>query len=291
MVKGENVASHEAGKATVQVRLRGGLGNQLFGFLAGAEVASRTGAPLHLITKTLRTTGSTARDFVLEPLLTSAVSFGENSWRSKIFRESGFEFDKRFELLTAPVLLDGYFQSSRYFPNSSRYLRNRILDFSSSSPISEAIEAFIGVQVRRGDYLKAAQRSFHGIVPDIFFRESLAVLRSLVGNLPALVFSDDFGAAKELAKILPNSLPHQPKPEEHPLETLSILGRASALAISNSSFGWWAGFLSADEAPVIAPRPWFAWRSIDTNDLLEPSWLTMGFGDSPPTPEFRCGHD
>lgn len=262
----------------VEVGLRGGLGNQLFGFAVGLDLARRLELPLHLVTQVYDSGADAKRQFSLEQVASGSASWGARSLSSRVFSEQSFAYDSRYEALAKPVFLDGYFQSPRYFESSSNELKSRIsgaLSFGAGAAVANDQE-FIGLQVRRGDYLNPGQRNFHGIVPFAFFVRAVAILRQTVGQLPVRVFSDDEDTASELASAVENAEPHR-SPDRDPLSILGELSGAKALAISNSSFGWWAAYLSACNTPVIAPRPWFRDRSVDTSDLLEPEWLTLGF--------------
>ena len=262
----------------VEVLLRGGLGNQLFGWAAGMNLANRIGFPLHLVTREYQSGANQIRKFELDQLLNSRVTSGPDVNSRKSFREKGFSYDVAIEAISKPIVLDGYFQSARYFSQS----KNDILaalrkteDFRRGSAAHR--QDFIGVQIRRGDYLNPIQSSFHGVVPEEHFLRVIPLLRALVGPLPVRVFSDDLEVATAFSGNLPGTYAHSPGPTESSLETLGCLSSAKALAISNSSFGWWAAYLSGKKVPVITPRPWFRNRQIDTSDLLIKSWLTLGF--------------
>lgn len=265
---------------SIEVLLRGGLGNQLFGFAAGLEVARRNGLPLRLVTQNYVRRLPGNRAFELDSIELDDLAVSTAVHNRKVFRERSFSFDSRIDQVSKPVLLDGYFQSSRYFSLQRRAVVEAICatsEFQNGSCF--AGESFIGIQARRGDYLQEPQKSFHGLVTLDYFKESLAILRSRVGNLPAIVFSDDSDFAKFLARNLTDADIHQPQPRESPLTTLASLASAMALSISNSSFGWWAAFLARSGGPVICPRPWFQSREPDTADLLEPSWLSLGYSN------------
>ena len=263
----------------IEILLRGGLGNQLFAFSVGRAVSLRRQVPLHMVTRFPITQNRSGRSFELSELIGRGVSHGPQSVAPRMFRESGFAWDARVEMLSQPVLLDGNFQSAKYFQNAADQVKGSIRaspSFANGS--AKALkEPFIGLQVRRGDYLNLTTRQFHGVVPESYFLEGLYKLREVLGPLPAVVYSDDFETAQAIARGLKNSMPHRPAANESALETLGSLSTASGLCISNSSFGWWGAYLAENQAAVIAPRPWFANPRVQTHDLLQPGWLTLGF--------------
>ena len=263
----------------IEVLLVGGLGNQLFSYFAGLEVARRLDCPLHLVTVNLNASVLEKRGFELEPILEESQTWGEDSVAVRLFRESGFAYDPRVNEVKPGTVLEGYFQSSRYFGRSGTEAKARII---SSQPFMKgrdrfSDQPFIAIHVRRGDYRKPGNLGTHGIVPESFFKDSLRVLRNQVGNLRGIVFSDERAVAESLALDLEKCEPCPEMEGESPLEVLGAMSGASAYAISNSSFGWWGAFLAETDAPVIAPRPWFKDRGLDSSDLLEKHWLSLGY--------------
>lgn len=262
----------------VEVLLRGGLGNQLFGYAAGTELATRLGLPLHLIVQPNMGTLGAERSFVLESVLPSGVSWSDVGVVAKRFQEASFAFDREFAELLEPCLLDGYFQSWRYFENSEQAIRKQISSTPEFVHGGKLVgEEFLAVHVRRGDYLISKNAEFHGVVPFEFFKAGLDHLRKIQGNLPAIVFSDDVGEAKRLSLELSRCEVFDEDHTEGPLETLGAFSAARSHVISNSSFSWWGAFLSDNNNTVIAPRPWFKDPSIDTTDLLPGRWLSMAW--------------
>lgn len=263
----------------VEVLLRGGLGNQLFGFSAGKALALRNNVPLHLVTRNFDRQNTDGRSFELLELLGDVVSSGGSSCSARIFREWSFAWDSRVEGLKSSVLLDGYFQSSRYFGHFAEDVQLAIK--SSPSFIRGRDEAstrdFIALQVRRGDYLNPSTLEVHGLVPESHFISGLTTLRRLVGNLPAIIYSDDLETAKNIASSVSDATAHSPAPDESSLATLGSLSAAKGFCISNSSFGWWGAYLAENQPVVVAPRPWFKNPKISIEDLLEPEWLSLGF--------------
>lgn len=260
-----------------EVILRGGLGNQLFGFAAGLDVARRLGSPLRLVTTNFSNGLYANRKFELAEVVEGLASVSPRIGALRVFTEAGFAYDSRIAGLDAPMVLDGYFQSPKYFAGSREAVREAIQCSSSFEAGRNFMvgKKFIAIHVRRGDFREVGQLRFHGLVPSNFFEEALAQLRKIAGHHTAIVFSDEFEVARQVAKELENGEPYCGDENEPPLTTLGAMASAQALAISNSSFGWWAGWLASPEA-VIAPRPWFVDRLTDTSDLIEPNWLQLG---------------
>ena len=264
-------------KATVEVLLRGGLGNQLFGYAAGLEISLRTGAPLHLVTQMLGARIGTVRSFELAPLMSPTASHGPTSSAPSIFREASFAYDARIEGVGAGRILDGYFQSSKYFSDAVALMRQECLKtdaFIQRSP-EIAPGGFIAVHVRRGDYALPSNRRVHGLLPISYFKNGLSKLRAELGPLEARVFSDDTDYGCLVADQLDAATPVVDHPSKTSFEALAELSSARGLCISNSSFGWWAAFLSDVGTPIVIPDPWFAQPDIDTSDLAEKGWQTI----------------
>jgi glycosyltransferase involved in cell wall biosynthesis len=260
----------------VSVVLQGGLGNQLFGYAVGLEVATRLGVTLELNTSDF-IRHSTLRNFALDGLLSDhVVQSGEQPVRFA-FTERSFAYDEGIQHVVSGLALRGYFQSEKYFVSIADQVRNSIkAAFGPSAQVAGLQDSnFIGIQVRRGDYLDPYTHEFHGICDFEYFRRGLEITRGLVGDLPAVIFSDDQNTAEEFAKALPNACVDLALPDEAPMNVLARLSQASGFVISNSSFGWWGAWIAGPDRVVVAPRPWFTSRELQTQDLLPTHWLTL----------------
>lgn len=262
----------------IEVSLRGGLGNQLFGFAAGFAIARRLNLPLRLFTGLLGDADPNNRRFELAEIVSGTASWGEKRLCAEAHMESSFAYDPALESIPPGVVIDGYFQSEKYF-RSVRMDVDKLIRSSTSFAAGRAElegQDFIGLQIRRGDYLLPNQEKFHGLTTAQYFKASVDLLRELHGPLPIKVFTDDPGAASELIVGIDGAAFEHPAPSSNSLRVLGALSSARSLCISNSSFGWWAAWLSSAGGHVVAPRPWFRERTIDTKDLLPESWITLG---------------
>jgi hypothetical protein len=263
----------------IAVELQGGLGNQLFGFAVGFAQAHRLEADLLLQFETDK--HGDGRAFELERFIGNGVSYGAIPNATAVFREASFAYDPQVEGVGKGTVLQGYFQSWKYFSGVAPLVRASILSASAAVTVngsSRPPEPFIALQVRRGDYLLSRTAAFHGLCGFEYFARGLDLMRRRVGDLPARVFSDDAHVAREFADQFTNCSADEPSPDEPALETLIRLSGASGFVISNSSFGWWGAWLAGDGIHCIAPDPWFAKKHIDTSDLLPESWIKLNHG-------------
>jgi len=284
---------------SVKVALRGGLGNQLFGWATGFALAQRLSAPLTLHAQLIRRS-----DFgFLDPRTFELAYFGikakvglppglyksslkgqgsrekvlQRLFLGDVFRESGFGFDRGFLEITAPVTLDGYFQSWKYFDSFQEQIRSTLLHSRLTSNSAVRLweelrsEPWIGVHVRRGDYLNVGIFALPG---RSYYREAIAIATRNSPGRRIVVFSDDIDIARELVPDAHNYVGRGAI--ETPGEVINLLSYSAAFVGANSSLSWWASYLNRNLlAPRIFPRNWFSDRDIDFEDLLPPSWLTI----------------
>ena len=296
----------------ITVSLMGGLGNQLFQFATGLEVANRAQAPLRFdlswFDQSLRRTtgGLILRPYELGGIADDVeVATPMNGRLSELVRhtrdvavrrgarlvnrlplhmyvEWDSDFDPRVLELPPGTHLRGYFASWRYFPSMADEVRRRLLQSPSLSTwakeqSSRATEdRVVALHVRRGDYL-ALSSTYGHVAPD-YYRRALEVIRGLGHEEPVWLFSDDPAGALEFLRgqVLPDHVVVPPA-ETSSIDSLSVMSSGSALVIANSTYSWWAAFLQERSGrPVVAPRPtWADSRFGEPRDSLLPNWLTV----------------
>jgi hypothetical protein len=205
--------------------------------------------------------------------------------RESIFMEQSFGYDQRILEVSPGTTLVGFFQSWRYFDDHGAEIRARMSQLTKPSDwyleMCERVEPgsrAIGLHVRRGDYLRPAQREFHGLATRGYYQRAVSYLRQMGLDGPVYVATDspdmvskEFAGMGELLWI-------DPPPGANPYEVVLLLSRMDGLVTANSSFSWWAGYIG--ERPgrvIIAPRPWFSnsKEEMKSRSLLPPHWLTL----------------
>lgn len=289
----------------IVVRLQGGLGNQLFQYAMARGMAARSGCAIVLDDSFLRTrrAGVTQRAYELgqyglaarpanrlERVLLSARTkrplrplFEKGVLPSSFtyYREPGFFFDDDVLNVSGDVILEGYWQSEKYFTHVADRLRNEIRAYggraSHLTSLRECLAAdrtAVSLHIRRGDYVSNESNStFHGVCSLDYYREAVESIQARVGKPTFYVFTDDPDWAKENLwfshHLVSGSSRFSPQDE------LDLMSRCSHHIIANSSFSWWGAWLNpSQEKSVISPKRWFA-SDVETRDLIPDSWIRL----------------
>lgn len=289
----------------VIVRLVGGLGNQMFQYAAGRAVAVRNHSPLVLDLSWFGT--DPERQYALAPFKINArirrrESHGSEKPRwlerlaervhrklnlpsqgVRVFSEKSFRYDAGIEVVSAPVTLNGYFQSERYFSTIQPLISE---EFTLQHEPKNATNELLGlihasdaicVHIRRGDYIaNASANAYHGTCSLNYYDDGLAKVSAGLRNPRCFVFSDDPQWVRENFKIsMPMTLVDiHGTQEAH--EDLRLMRECRHFVIANSSLSWWGAWLSAKEGKrVVAPKVWFKNSENDTGDLIPSDWCRV----------------
>jgi hypothetical protein len=173
-------------------------------------------------------------------------------WKEPTFNYTPIPDASRIELI-------GYFQSEKYFAHR----RKEILELFSSPegfderifakyPFLQSDQLVVGIQVRyslrekpTGEYHPNVDRRYYEKAIPLFPKDAIFV-----------VTSDNREFAKQCVEGLAENLVFL---DADYIEEFYTLTKCKSFIISNSSFGWWAAWLStAENKRVVAPNPWFS---------------------------------
>tara|TARA_R110000796_G_scaffold159291_1_gene276056 strand:+ start:268 stop:984 length:717 start_codon:yes stop_codon:yes gene_type:complete len=162
------------------------------------------------------------------------------------------------------ITLFGYFQSEKYFLEYKEELKAEFTLRNHKYP-ETLDDEYIGIHVRRGDYLK--HPDCHPTCSMEYYEKAL----SLLPNKPVKVFSDDYDWCCKNFKGDRYEISNGDF-----IEDFELLSKCSYHIIANSSFSWWAAWLS-NSKKVIAPKRWFGskYASYDTKDLYPEDWILV----------------
>lgn len=166
-----------------------------------------------------------------------------------------------FDLSKVPknVFLSGYFESTEYFKNIENELKDEFTPkqdkLEHNKKLYEDIEnsQSVCVSVRRGDFLKSA---FHNVCRTEYFMQGMDIIKEKVPNAKFFIFSNDVQWIKENVDF---KYPVVFEEGSDPVwEKLRLMYSCKHFVLSNSTFSWWAQYLSRNENKVVvAPDRWF----------------------------------
>ena len=278
-------------------RLFGGAGNQLFQYAAGRALADQLGCDLALDNRYVsgsRDRGDCfahfanarfTRDVRLPPAKHEGI-LRYGLWRHlgrnpKFQRERHLGFNAGFFDLPDHSYLHGYWQSQRYFGDSTAAIRR---DLVFTTPLDTANTAMaaqirtapmpVSVHVRRGDYI--ASGSFQACTPE-YYRSAVARLAEMLDTpLTCFVFSNDPTWARDNLALGHDTVIVDINDESTGHFDLHLMSLCAHNVIANSTFSWWAAWLNDTPGKqVTAPQAWFAKDQLSNPDICPDDWLRL----------------
>jgi hypothetical protein len=187
------------------------------------------------------------------------------------FREKSMEYS---DIPRANKLnLEGYFQSERYLDEDlireafsiEPRIENEVIEKNAGT-----FEGCCSIHIRRDDYLK---------YPDVHPFLGLDYYQRAIENMKArgyekfLIFSDDLGWCKD--HFVGEEYRFSDRNTKN-YEDLILMSLCSSHIIANSTFSWWAAWLSRNpEKVVIAPSVWFGVNGPQHHDIIPKKWIQL----------------
>ncbi|OGM93880.1 hypothetical protein A2524_00615 [Candidatus Wolfebacteria bacterium RIFOXYD12_FULL_48_21] len=285
------------------IKLKGGLGNQMFQYACAKHLAERNGDVLKLDISLYQPgnapAGDTARSYALGAFSISAQVASKEEVRrvrgllwhimalamkviNRVRPISSYMFDPQVLERRGNVYLDGYFQSERYFKDIKACIRN---EFRLREPMGEQAQAMlrdidgsdsVSLHIRRGDYVTNKNaNAFHGTCPPEYYHAAIKEIGKHVHSPKFFIFSDDIEWAK--ADVgMPAHATYVSRDGIADYEELLLMSKCKHNIIANSSFSWWGAWLNANSNKiVVAPKRWINDERVDTSDAVPVEWVSM----------------
>jgi len=296
------------------VNLKGGLGNQMFQYAIGYCLSKKKNTQLYFDTRLMEehkikpSPRNVPRDFDLDIFdiekklakkvdLIKTLQFSDNYRIRKFitiildklnlfaFYEKKRIFDQRiFNNNFKNLYLDGLWQSENYFKD----YRNEILKIYNFEKIKNDEKNInflnkidyknsICLNVRRTDFINNPE---HNVVNIEFYKKAILKIQSIIGNnIEVYIFSDDLDWCKNNFSFLDKKYY-----VEHDFggykfyNYLYLMSNFKNFVIPNSSFAWWAAWLSEKNNKIITvPDKWSGLVNQEYIDIIPSSWIKIKF--------------
>lgn len=222
-----------------------GFGNQMWLIASGQGIAQKLGFEHTIKNMSLFKGFDTIQIKAPETKVTNPSILRERMFLDEDLNYLACDFDERVACLDTSALLRGLFQSEKYFFNNFDLVRTAILPRPSVIKLSQEYKNFIALNIRGGEY----KRHKHLILPEQYWHDAISYYRKTESEADFLIVTDDAGYAKAI-------LPGYPIVSSSIHDCYAALYGAKAIALSNSSFGYFPVKTRSDNPKVLAPHCW-----------------------------------
>jgi hypothetical protein len=275
----------------ITCNLRGGLGNQLFEILTTLSYAIDYNHLFYFKNTYTLNNGVTPRHTYWNSLLIFLKKYLTDSNyipNMKVIREKTFSYEELpFVTKLENVILDGYFQSPKYFEKNFKqiydFLQFEVLKKKATSKYSYNYKEFISMHFRQGDYKNLQEK--HPILTYKYYENSLKeILKKTNYKFQKVLFFCEKEDNEEIGKIidmLKKTITScafiKVIDEVEDWQQLLLMSACSHNIIANSSFSWWGAYLNTNPTKIVCyPEVWFGPKAThDTKDLFPESWTKI----------------
>jgi len=295
------------------IKLAGGLGNQMFQYAFGRNLAIKRNFSLYLDPFGLQNY-ATPREYGLRrfnisanllekefvPNIMSRIIKKINEKKKilsldflyrwfpnliwQIEKEKNLSYSKSYQYIYSNCVFEGFWQNQNYFSEIKDTL---MIDFSLSGNLSlknlqyfqeiNKTEDSVAIHIRRGDYINnKANLSVYSYCGKKYYYAGVTLMSQQVKSPHLFIFSDDIlWAKKNLRFDLPSEY-IEGECQDQDIEELILMTNCKHHIIANSSFSWWGTWLCKNpDKIVIAPKSWFVDERMNSEFELPHEWIKI----------------
>ncbi|WP_336790592.1 alpha-1,2-fucosyltransferase [Paenibacillus sp. MMO-177] len=277
------------------VQIKGGLGNQLFSLASAYGIAKENNTNV-IIDKYIYDTSYKLREYMLKnfPGISNELLIGYNPKNNtisqkfyKILRKMKLRYQYKCQLINESeefkyqeiiseknLYLNGYWQNYMYFDKYREEIVDKfkplIKPTDSYTQLAAEISAnnSVAVHIRRGDYVH-----FKGgkCLEITYYFEAMNVIRNQDSKSTFYIFADDLNYCKEAFDSIENVVIISERGNFSDLEEFDLMIKCNNFIIGNSTFSWWAAYLSKNKNKVVIAPVVDMWKK----EFYLPEWRTI----------------
>ncbi|MDC7286386.1 alpha-1,2-fucosyltransferase [Blautia schinkii] len=289
----------------ITIKLCGGLGNQLFQYAYGYQMAKKVNTGIILDTswferQNLRNPEILKFNIQYESIeqvweSNSRIAFFNKTYINRTlraiglekyhiggyryFKESRYKYKKSIdEYARDGSYLDGYWQCPKYFDSVRTDLIKMYKTGSLSSEVLELgqklkEENSIAIHVRRGDYPKEKKLISRLLaISDEYYKQAVSFMLEHVGeSAKVYVFSNNMTDALGMLTPMVSDKIKQMGVKTTALEEWYLMKCCKNQIIGNSTFSWWAAYLNENQDKLVcAPG-----KYMGNDDIIPDNWKVI----------------
>jgi hypothetical protein len=289
----------------ITVFLSGRLGNILFQYAAGRQLADRNGTSLRLdfsenyqradrfawkneaALRSLSLRAEIRNPFPLTFIkkILQRAGLRTLAYIPGVFFQEGFSFNPKVLQLGDGAVLRGYFQSEKYFHPIRETIRKELR--LRQEPCTPDFLAYrdriresnsVSLHIRRGDYLRY---DVHNLLGLSYYLRAAAYYRERLENVRFYIFSDDLVWSRRNIAWEDVVFVDLRDSSRRPMESIELMRTCRNHIIANSTFSWWGAWLNDRPGKtVLAPDYWIRTSDDQRNrrileDIYPSDWVRI----------------
>lgn len=173
-------------------------------------------------------------------------------------------------------LIYGYFESDCYFSSVESELKKTYQkkEKTNNPELYKKIcrTESVCVTVRRGDFYTKENQKNLGVCNEAYFQRGIQYIKSIHKDATIFFFSDDIEWVKRNIEV--DGPAYYESGRDTLWEKMLLMSSCKHFVISNSTFSWWAQYLSQNnDKIVVAPA---RWRADDTRyEIRQKNWIIL----------------
>lgn len=288
----------------VITKLMGGLGNQLFQYAFGRSIALKNNCGLKFDLSYFESTSFRKYELhhfkiiAANPATVDEIEqlkqkhFSKlNTYKRKLLNtksyfvhEKSLLFNPHYFALQKDAYVDGYWQSEKYFIDSSEQIRKEFQFKNPPSPANQELLSdinatnAISIHIRRTDYVDNGDLNIHGVCSVDYYHQAIELMANKMPDAVFYFFSDDIAWVRQHLNIPYNNVFVDINDGDTAYEDLRLMLSCKHHIIANSSFSWWGAWLNPNpDKIVIAPKKWFANPEMDKDakTIVPDEWIRL----------------
>lgn len=291
----------------IEVRIKGGLGNQLFQYALGYSTARRLNTKL--VQDISFFPGQTLRGYKLNSLKTdfTKTENGSSSKKAELIKNKylnkflrirdrevislgknrKYILETKSDMIGAVqsdccknLYIDGYYQSEKYFKDYREDLIRQYMpayepekEYTDALNIIQSCDS-VAVHVRRGDFLKAQNdpNPNHYLLDAPYYHNALSYSVSHIAEPTYFWFSDDIDWVKKNFGQHNNYHFVSLHTSHADIDEMMLMKNCHHIITANSTFSWWAAWLNEHvDAIRICPA-----KRYGNKEMIPESWVKVG---------------
>ena len=195
-----------------------------------------------------------------------------------------FCYNKELFNIKANSVIEGYFQSPKYFEKYKKdiiqmYKKFSLLGKPAQNFLKEINNISMNTAIHFRDYTYSEGAAQTGRMDFEYYQQAIRIILEKEPNSAFYVFSDNMESCKKIFNRFTNvDINYAEYKRIYNWEDLFLISKFKNNIIGNSSYSWWAAYLNEhSEKIVIAPKSWgnlLKGRKED-NDLFPEDWVTI----------------